>query len=415
MTLFDRPWRALAPAALSLGIAVSAVHAETGSAQSARLDHIEAEIAAAQTRLKLAQGYGLPPADVGDEAEPPYGRPPHDAGGVTVRIDRLENQMRQINGQIEQLQFETRRLAEQLRKFQEDVDFRFQDGGGRGAPPGAGGSKPAQKRTEAPDAIEPGADAPSFAGGAAPSRAPARAARRGDAFDPDEDPDAPGAPRPLGGPGAAALDGRTAGLSASISPLARSEAEGFDQNDPDAPLDLSGGRLRGPQPPAASAPYTRPMAQANPPAAAAATPGAVTPGGTVFAGAPANPVKEEFDVALGYYRQKEYENAEKGFTEFLKKNPKSKLASEATYYLGESFFYQRGRQREAAEQYLKISTQYASSPRAPEALLRLGQSLNLLGAKEQACATFGEIGRRFPNASAAVKAGAEREARRAQC
>ncbi len=148
--------------------------------------------------------------------------------------------------------------------------------------------------------------------------------------------------------------------------------------------------------------------------AALPAPGAVTPGGAVIAGARANPAKEEFDIALGYFRQKEYEEAEKGFTAFLKKNPKSKLASEATYYLGESFFL-RSRPREAAEQYLKISTQYANSPRAPDALLRLGQSLNALGAKEQACATFGEIGRRFPNASAAVKAGVERESKRAQC
>jgi len=64
---------------------------------------------------------------------------------------------------------------------------------------------------------------------------------------------------------------------------------------------------------------------------------------------------------------------------------------------------------------LKISTDYATSPRAPEAMLRLGESLQALGAKEQACATFSEVPRKYPNASAAVKAGAEREAKRAQC
>jgi TolA-binding protein len=64
---------------------------------------------------------------------------------------------------------------------------------------------------------------------------------------------------------------------------------------------------------------------------------------------------------------------------------------------------------------LKLSTHYPDSPRAPAALLRLGQSLNALGAKEQACATYGEIDRKYPNAPAMVKAGAEREAKRAQC
>ncbi|MCI0737318.1 MAG: tol-pal system protein YbgF, partial [Beijerinckiaceae bacterium] len=109
-----------------------------------------------------------------------------------------------------------------------------------------------------------------------------------------------------------------------------------------------------------------------------------------------------------------YEDAEKGFAGFLEKNPKSKMTSDAIYYLGESY-YLRGRQREAAEQYLKISSQYSDSSRAPEALLRLGQSLTALGAKEQACASYGEIHRKYPNAPAMVKAGAGREAKRAQC
>ena len=136
-------------------------------------------------------------------------------------------------------------------------------------------------------------------------------------------------------------------------------------------------------------------------------------GGTVIATAPKS-AREEFDIALAYLKQRAYEDAEKGFTRFLEKNPKNKLASDAIYYLGDSF-YLRGRQREAAEQYLKISTQYADSPRAPAALLRLGQSLNALGAKEQACATYGEISRKYPDAPAMVKAGAEREVKRAQC
>ena len=51
-----------------------------------------------------------------------------DAAELVVRLNRLENQSRQMAGQIEQLQFENRQLKEQARKFQEDVEFRFQDG-----------------------------------------------------------------------------------------------------------------------------------------------------------------------------------------------------------------------------------------------------------------------------------------------
>ena len=48
-------------------------------------------------------------------------------------------------------------------------------------------------------------------------------------------------------------------------------------------------------------------------------------------------------------------------------------------------------------------------------MLRLGESLRTLGAKEQACATFSEVPNKYPNASAAVKAAAQREAQRTKC
>jgi tol-pal system protein YbgF len=339
--------------------------------------------------LSVAQGYGRPPGDIGEPGDTSFAGEQPDSAQLLVRIGRLESQMRQINGQLEQLQFENRRLEEQLKKFQEDVDFRFHDGA-----PGAPAAKPPQKRSEAPEA-ETFADAPLAAAGAAP-----RAGGRGDAFDPSQNPGAPGAPRPLGSP----IPARKA--AASNARRDENASSGLEQNDLGAPLDLSSGRSR-----TAGGPATE-GAQTGEPSRALAN-AVITPGGTVIAGAP-NSARLEFDTALAFLKQKSYEDAEKGFTGFLEKNPKNKLASDAVYYLGESY-YLRGRQREAAEQYLKLSTHYPDSPRAPAALLRLGQSLNALGAKEQACATYGEIDRKYPNAPAMVKAGAEREAKRAQC
>ena len=46
---------------------------------------------------------------------------------LLVRVDRLENKLRSMTGQIEQLQFQNKRLEDALRKMQQDVDFRFQD------------------------------------------------------------------------------------------------------------------------------------------------------------------------------------------------------------------------------------------------------------------------------------------------
>ena len=87
---------------------------------------------------------------------------------------------------------------------------------------------------------------------------------------------------------------------------------------------------------------------------------------------------------------------------------------DAQYWLGESLF-QRQRYRDAAESFLAVSTKYEHSGKAPDALLRLGQSLAALHQKEAACATFAEVGRKYPRASASVKHGVAREQKRAHC
>lgn len=338
-------------------------------------------------QAQLAQDSGAPPADIGNPGSPdvpPMDNSPDapmqggsDEAGLVLRVQRLEDQIRQMNGQIQQMQYDNHRLEDQLRKFQDDVDYRFQEGG-RGRLRHEDSGAAAAPVPPASDAGAPETSAPS----------------RGDAFDPSSDPNAPGAPHPLGS------TPEYTGAPPGEAPPETAE------RDPDAPLDLpSAGFRTAPDADASTHPPSQPETSGAP---------ATTPGGTVIASREGNPVKEEFDVGLGYFRQKDYDSAEKSFSAFLEKNPKSRWTSDALYYLGETY-YQRGRPREAAEQYLKISTNYAESSHAPEAMLRLGESLQALGAKEQACATFSEVPHKYPNASAALKAGAEREAKRAQC
>ena len=362
MPLFARTLVLLTVFLFCPAIAPLAIQAQDAGIPVDHIDRIEAQAAGTKEAILVAQNYQRPPSEIGAGGDAPYPGEQADGGpaGLLIRLGRLESQMRQINGQIEQMQFENRRLEEELKKFREDVEFRFRDGAQR--PPSG---NPAGRRGEASQPQVNGdsrAEPPAQIAAAAQQRAN----RRGDAFDPSQAPDAPGAPRPLGS---------------------------SETNDSGAPLELSGGRTT--------------------PAAAAEPRGPTPPRGTAMAGVPSTP-KAEFDLAMANLKQAAYENAEKGFSGFLEKNPKDKLAADAVYYLGESY-YLRGRRREAAEQFLKVSTQYANSPRAPQALLRLGQSLNALGAKEQACASFGEIPRKYPNAPAMVKTSAEREAKRAQC
>jgi TolA-binding protein len=62
-----------------------------------------------------------------------------------------------------------------------------------------------------------------------------------------------------------------------------------------------------------------------------------------------------------------------------------------------------------------VSTKYETTARAPDALLRLGQSLAALGEKEAACASLGEVLRKYPRASLTVKQNVDREQKRAHC
>jgi len=274
-----------------------------------------------------------------------------DAADLLVRTTRLENQLRQMSGQIEQLQFENRRLSDQLRKFQEDVDFRLNEKGGRSAAP-APAAPPA---------------------GAAPQRQ-----RRGDAFDPTMQQGAAGAPQPLGG--------------GSIAGIIQGEDD-LDGSAPGQPLDLQG--------------VGRPVPQG-------ALPQSVPRGQSVAAASGPATAKEAYDVAFASLQRKEYEQAEMGFRQFLQSYPRDRLAVDATYWLGESYL-QRQRYREAAEQFLKISRESPRATKAPDSLLRLGMALNGLGAKEQACATYAKVGVDYPSASDSVRQGVARERRRSGC
>lgn len=77
-----------------------------------------------------------------------------DASEVLLRLNRMEGQLRQLSGELEQVQFENKRLNEQLQKFQQDVEFRFQDNAGKNT----NGAKPASPQKKS-DAYDPNAAA----------------------------------------------------------------------------------------------------------------------------------------------------------------------------------------------------------------------------------------------------------------
>ncbi|SDQ95826.1 tol-pal system protein YbgF [Rhizobiales bacterium GAS113] len=298
-----------------------------------------------------------------------------DASEVVVRVSQLEAQMRQMSGKIEELQFQNQQLREQLKRFQEDTEFRFQDSG-------KGSGQASTPRASALPASPPRQIASSV-----PGAVPPRPAGRGDAYDPQADLNAPGAPRPLGSPDSAA------------PPMRRSAMPGPIMEDPDAPrvpagtpLDIAG----------AGGPAGMPPAQPARPALAS------------MAATGTDSVRADFDNAYTFIQQRQFEQAEMGFRSFLQSHPRSKLTPDATYWLGESYL-QRARYRDAAEQFLKITTSFGTSSKGPDGMFKLGVSLRGLGANDQACATFAEIGRKYPTARPTLLKDVQREQQRAKC
>lgn len=265
------------------------------------------------------------------------------ASEIVVRLNQLEETVRSLSGQVEELQFQNRQLSEQVSRLQQDVDYRFD---ALGAPP----------------STLPPPSAPQQRGGA-------------DAFDPTQSPAAPGAPQPLG-------------TTTPSAPLTGGEAPPPEGGG--APLDIAA-ILRG----------------------EAALPSLERSGPSIAATGSQDP-RVDYDAAYAFLLQRQYERAEMGFRQFLQSHPRDALVPDATFWLGETYA-QRGRHREAAEQFLKVSTEFEGSVKAPDAMLKLGTSLVELGAREQACATFDELTRRWADPSLPVREAVARERRRAAC
>jgi tol-pal system protein YbgF len=309
-----------------------------------------------------------------------------DSADMAVRLDRMENALRQLTGTLEQLQYRNQQLETQLKRMQDDTEYRFQQLGSKGA----AGAPPRTTQPSAPVNNGP---------------APATAGRRSDVFDPSQQPNAPGAPRTLGNEAVVAPP--TQNASSEPPPVGAPGGRVAGQ-----PLDLSaaGGDSGNPPPPVTNG--VAPQASPLPPPPAR---NAVSNAGPQLATLPPSATpQDEYDMAYGYVLHKDYALAEQAFRDFIGKYPNERLLPDAQYWLGESMF-QRQRYRDAAENFLAVSTKYEKSGKAPDSLLRLGQSLAAMSQKEAACATLAEVARKYPRASASVKRGVTQEQKRAHC
>src|SRR5262249_25045407 len=160
---------------------------------------------------------------------------------------------------------------------------------------------------------------------------------------------------------------------------------------PGAPRALGGGQLPMSNSPGGRGDYANANSGgARYPQGAGGSSGGDQGSGTALATAPpTNSPRDEDDLGIGYMQRNDYALAEQTMRNFAQKYPNDPMLGDSQYWLGESLFL-RQQYRDAAEIFLNVTSKYDKSTKAPDALLRLGQSLAALKEKEAACAAFGE-------------------------
>ncbi len=299
----------------------------------------------------------------------------------TAGTTALEDQIRQLNGKIEELNFQVLQMQEQIRKQQEDNEFRFQ----QLEQTGSGGK---QQKSDA------GAGRDSNVAAAAPQQTP------------DTGASANAAPADAG----AAGDGQSVedviidsgnGDPGKVIPGTGAPPKTFGT----ITVDKNGNVIDAEGNTQSTTPDSAPAANAQ----------AGTGGNSVVAALPStNNADELYRNSYQFILSGDYGTAEQGFRDHISRFPKDAKAADAHYWLGESLLGQQ-KYRDAAEVFLAASKDYPKAKKAPDMLLKLGVSLVGLKQRDVACATFGEIGKRYPNASSALKARVKQERAQASC
>ncbi|WP_275784866.1 tol-pal system protein YbgF [Pararhizobium gei] len=275
------------------------------------------------------------------------------------RVGQLEEQIRSLNGRIEEMSFQLLQMQEQIRKFQEDNEFRFQDLEG-----GSSGSTK-KSRVETP-ATDDTASAGSL---------------------PTDDQTAATDPN-------AGLGSDTAANGNAGAPPATLGAIVFDENGNPIAANKSATSLEQTLPGVDQGINQTPETQQQ--TAALDNPG------------------DLYQSAYGHVLTGDYSQAENEFRDYLEVFPKGEKAADANFWMGEAQ-YSQGKFNDAAKTFLNAHQNYGKSPKAPEMLLKLGMSLAALDNKDTACATLREVGKRYPKASPAVKAKVTSEQSRLAC
>jgi tol-pal system protein YbgF len=297
--------------------------------------------------------FDLPGVEVGKSRR--AGPPVVLAQAGEPQINDLLEQIRQLNGKVEDLNFQILQMQDQMRKQQQDNEYRFQQLEKKRTDAGADAG--ADVARAAPRDDSSGADVKSII------EAPDQGARV--VADKGGDDDAMGAPPKNFG---------TIKFDAKGNPVGGTVA-------PDATAPGAGGAKDG----------------------------------TVVASLPATDDPEElYRNSYQLILSGDYKAAEAGFREHIKRYPRDPRAADVHFWLGEALLGQ-DRYRDAAQVFLDANKAYPKAKKAPDMLLKLGISLSAMNQREIACGTYHSIGERYPHASDALKDRVKQEEALAGC
>ena len=271
-----------------------------------------------------------------------------------VRLQQLEDQMRQLNGRVEEMSYQLLQMQETIRKTQEDNEFRFQQLEKRGgtAPATSGGT---MKKSEA--------DVPAQGAGS-------------------QQDDVAGAISDAQNSNVASSQNSSTG-----KPPTQLGSIQFDQSGGQVGSSASGANNGSGAPPSAgSGAQTASLGNEN----------------------------DQYKAAYGHVLSGDYGVAEQEFRQYIDSYPSSSRSADANFWLGEAL-YSQGKYNDAAKTFLNAHQKYSGSEKAPEMLLKLGMSLAALDNKDTACATLREVTKRYPKASKAVTGKVASEEKRLAC
>jgi tol-pal system protein YbgF len=146
-------------------------------------------------------------------------------------------------------------------------------------------------------------------------------------------------------------------------------------------------------------------APAPAPEAAAEAPGAPAPKASAA---------DAFSHARELMLAGDYDSAEAAFAAYVQAYPDGARTPEARYWWGKTLAA-KGAHAQAASAYIGAIRGWPKSAWAPDAVVELARSLVALKKTDDACATLGELEKRYPKAPAATKARAVAVGKQAKC